>query len=93
MEIETRVIKRVGNYSTSQADMVDCINCNNASMATVIIDGLCLDCYVREAIEKAIQLSCKHDYLKLCEKDNGRSIIGEFFCQICGNIKSFQYDY
>ena len=42
---ETRTIKRVGNYSTSQADQEDCKHCHNADYGTVIIDGLCLACY------------------------------------------------
>jgi len=43
-EQETRVIKRVGNYSTSQAYITDCTVCKNAKFGTVIIDGVCLDC-------------------------------------------------
>lgn len=45
---ETRIIKRVGNYSTFQAKPNDCIICNNAKYATVIIDDICLDCTLKD---------------------------------------------
>lgn len=39
-----RIIERVGNYSTCKAEPEDCQRCHNAAFATIIIDGLCLDC-------------------------------------------------
>jgi len=50
MSEETRIITRVGNYSIGQSYPEDCIKCHNAKYATVIIDGLCLDCYLEECI-------------------------------------------
>lgn len=44
---EKRIIKRVGNYSMSQAEPTDCIICKNAMYGTVIIDGLCLSCCLK----------------------------------------------
>lgn len=46
---ENRVIKRVGGYSTMQAEPEECYKCKDAKFGTVIIDGLCLDCLLAEA--------------------------------------------
>ena len=48
---ENRLIARVGNYSTRQAYPSDCTNCHDAKYATVIIDSLCLDCFVNAKIK------------------------------------------
>jgi len=49
---ETRTIKRVGNYSTMQGNPEDCTRCGNAQYGTIIIDGLCLDCFEEKILEK-----------------------------------------
>lgn len=55
---ETRVIQRVGSYSTGQAERNDCKKCRDAVWGTVIIDGLCLDCLL--AVQKrALELACE----------------------------------
>lgn len=41
---ETRSIGFVGRYSFKQLSPEDCKKCKDAKWATVIIDGLCLDC-------------------------------------------------
>ena len=56
MSEETRIIKRVGNYSTSQATTEDCIQCSNAKFGTIIIDGLCLDCLLIPRDERIKEL-------------------------------------
>ena len=55
MSEETRIIKRVGNYSTNQAEPGDCIICQNANFGTVIIDKICLDCYLMLAIKDGMK--------------------------------------
>jgi len=45
---ETRIIRRIGNYSTSQALQEDCIICHNALCGTILIDGICLSCYEKQ---------------------------------------------
>ena len=47
---ETRIIKRVGNYSYTEAYPEDCKVCHNAKYATVLIDGVCLDCLIKKSI-------------------------------------------
>lgn len=47
---ETRIIKHVGNYSYSQATPEDCEICHNAKYGTVLIDKLCLDCYIKKQL-------------------------------------------
>lgn len=54
MEEETRIITRVGNYSTAQASPEDCKRCHNAKYGTVIINDLCLNCRDQKVIEKGI---------------------------------------
>lgn len=42
---ETRIIERVGGYSTTSGkDSRDCMECHNAKMGTVLVSGVCLDC-------------------------------------------------
>ena len=41
---DVRIVKRVGNYSTAQAEPEDCKVCGDAKYATVLIDDTCLDC-------------------------------------------------
>jgi len=48
---ETRSIEVVGNYGFSQADEEDCQQCHKAKMGTVLIDGLCIDCFKINTIE------------------------------------------
>lgn len=52
MKEETRIIRRVGGYSTQQAYPEDCKRCHDAALATVIIDGLCLNCFEEAVVEK-----------------------------------------
>lgn len=49
---ESRIIEIVGSYSKRQVNREDCIVCHNARFATVVIDGLCLDCYGKKIVEK-----------------------------------------
>ena len=51
---ESKIIKRVGNYSTSQASPGDCVKCHKAKFGTMIIDGVCLDCYEGKILERDI---------------------------------------
>ena len=51
---EIRNIKRVGNYSMGQAEPEDCAKCHSAVWGTIIIDGLCLDCYVSNRFEPLV---------------------------------------
>jgi len=53
-EEETRRIQIVGNYSMPQAGVEDCVRCHNAKFATVIVDGLCLDCWSKKIIENEL---------------------------------------
>ena len=51
---DTRTFKIVGGYSVTQADIHDCVRCHDAKYATILIDGLCLDCHEKKVIEKDI---------------------------------------
>ncbi len=53
---ETRIIKRVGNYSTTQAKPTDCILCQNALWGTVIIDNVCLECMEKDLIRQVANI-------------------------------------
>lgn len=45
MNEENKIIfKRVGRYSMGQANPEDCKSCHNAKWATVLANGVCLDC-------------------------------------------------
>jgi len=59
---ETRIIKRVGNYLTIQANTEDCIKCKNAKFATILINDLCLGCYEEKVLERKIV----KDFVDLC---------------------------
>lgn len=49
---DSRIVKRVGAYTTNQAEQNDCERCHDATWGTVLIDGLCLDCYVGKMKDK-----------------------------------------
>jgi hypothetical protein len=61
---ETRIIERVGGYSTINGkNPGDCIICHNAKMGTILVDGICLDCLDilstrKVQIEKMLSLMC-----------------------------------
>ena len=40
----TKSIERVGAYSTLQCTPEDCTICKDAMYATMIVDGICLEC-------------------------------------------------
>ena len=85
---ETRNIKRVGNYSTSQADTDDCEYCHNAKFATVIIDGLCLDCYLIEAIKQ-----CKAAFATMgnnTRESHTRDWCEEKFAELCEILRNIE---
>ena len=44
---ETRIIKRVGYYTTQQAKPEDCKQCHKAIWGTIIVDDICLDCLIK----------------------------------------------
>lgn len=71
---ETRNIARVGNYSTEQAHPEDCNGCHSAKFATIIVDGLCLDC--REKAFKA-ELADICTQLRGLPGPNGSRLDGE----------------
>lgn len=54
MDEESRIIKRVGYYSTSQVDPGDCKRCHNATWGTILIDNICLDCFILKTEEAAV---------------------------------------
>ncbi len=49
---ESKTIKRVGNYSTQQANPEDCVMCHNARFGTIVVGEVCLDCYEQKILEK-----------------------------------------
>jgi hypothetical protein len=82
---ETRSIKIVGRYSVGQANPEDCQTCHNATWATTLIDGICLDCFI--AYEKSVYaiqiLNCKHEW-GICPEAREDSV-----CIHCGILYSY----
>jgi len=52
MNEETSVIKSVGR-PLEQATPEDCKKCHNAKIGTIIINGLCLDCFLAQYPDNA----------------------------------------
>ena len=56
---EERSLKMVGHYSMSQGVPTDCLQCNDAKWGTVLVNDLCLDCFMTGMFVAEISLPCK----------------------------------
>ena len=79
---ETRIIKRVGNYSTSQANPEDCNICHNAKWATILINNVCLDCYLKNYVSLGTEMP-NHLWGNCCGFFTDHRPEG-LFCNECG---------